>query len=238
MLSSVEAIETTSSLPQGDGSTLSDQRLDFVDNLDKLLKEKLYKRYPEAKIDIISDVQWRSGGLLADIHSISLISESARGEVVFQTKNSQGMVISEGMVSFSAIIPAYIAIRRIQIGEKLSHDMFTVQEVNVASGLGREYRGIIMSTVNHPPDELSQFEPMQTVLEGKYLLTSTVKKVPDIKKGEPVRIKLISKEITLLMVGVAEEPAYLNGPVKVMAQKTKRQLTGRLLSGGIVEVGI
>ena len=42
--------------------------------------------------------------------------------------------------------------------------------------------------------------------------------------------------MSLTTAGTAEEPAYFDAPVRVMAAKTKRELVGKLLAGGVVEV--
>lgn len=203
------------------------------DRIGQVLSAAVAKNYPGARIELASTVRWTRGVSPVSPVSASVISLNARGEVQFSMRDRDAeSAVSEGWASVRAWIPAQVATRRIGPGERLSPELFTVQEVNVASGVPYEYRGVIL-----PVDvAVSGLESRQTILEGQFLVSSAVQKVPDVRKGDLVRIRIQSGELNVSTLGTAEEPAYVNGRVRVIASKTKREFVGQLAPGGVVEV--
>lgn len=195
-----------------------------------VLSAELAKRFPGARIELASPIRWVGTPPAAPV-SAAILAMNPRGEVQF-TARDVASGASEAWVSFRAWVPAQVANRRILPGERLSAESFTVQEVNVATGLGHEYRGVILP----PAVGLSGLESRQTILEGQFLISSAVQKVPDVRKGDLVRIQIRSGALNVSTLGTAEEPGYLNARIRVMASKTKREFVGQLVSGGIVEV--
>jgi flagella basal body P-ring formation protein FlgA len=205
---------------------------------------ELSKRYPGARIELTSAVQWLMvGGATSqnaanspqgEILSVRVGDENARGEVPFsvQSRDESGLRLSWGRVNFAAYVSARIAARRIQPGELVRPDGFLIQDINVAFGPNHEIRGLILQ----PSDALVRVETRQTVLEGQPLLSSEIERVPDIRRGDSVRIELVTGSLTLSTLGTASEPGYLDGQIHVVSQKTKRELIGTLMSGGIVQV--
>ena len=200
-----------------------------ADDLSSLLRNEIAKNYPGARIEIGNNLKLHSE-LPAQIRGIRILSDNARGEIQFLVHGSAQEV--QGSTDFSAMKRTWIAQRRILPGEKLNEQSFLVSEVNVASGLNRESRGIMLPETT----ELTSLEARQTILEGSFPLTTGVQRVPDVRRGDSLRILLTTGDITLSTSGTAQEPAYLDGTVRVLTQKTKRELVGQLKSGGVVEV--
>jgi flagella basal body P-ring formation protein FlgA len=197
-----------------------------------MLRREASKQYPGASVSIDKELHWTRGQLPEDFKNVSIQGETPRGELMFAVSNPNTHRESTGWVGFAAWTPAWFAIRRIHPGEKLTQDMFTRRDVNVASGQGHEYRGVILEA----EAKIDGLEARQTVLEGQFLVSSAVQRTPDIRRGDAVRVQVISNGLALSTLGTAEEPAYLDGNVRVMAGKAKRELLGKLLPGGIVEV--
>jgi flagella basal body P-ring formation protein FlgA len=200
--------------------------------LDSRIKKEISKSYAGARIDLLSDVKWTVGNPLVNPRNILIMSDDGKGNLRFSTTDSQTGSYSEGWISFAAWLPAKVALQRIRPGQALSADLFVTQEVNVSTGQAREYRAVILQD----DLDLARLEATQTILEGQFLLSTGIKRTPDIRRGDTVRIHLISGDLTLTTSGIAEEPAYLSSQVKVMTGKSKRELQGSLLPGGIVEV--
>lgn len=217
-----------SSVPAIASQKLNDAKMISGNPLHARIKRELSKRLPDARLELIGDVRWVSEFGSDVISDLRILEDTAKGDVHFTVNESEG----EGWISFSAWTPAWVAIKRVFPGQKLSSEMFVLQDVNVASGTAREYRGVLL----RKDQELTSLEAKQTVLEGQYALSTAVQRVPDVRKGESVRIQLLSGEVVLNTAGTAEETAYLDGTVRVMIAKTKRQLVGKLRSGGVVEV--
>jgi flagella basal body P-ring formation protein FlgA len=198
------------------------------------LKGELAKKYPGNRIELISEFSVTRGELPTTISHVMYVGESTRGEAQFAVSGRIGEEekVAEGSIRFAAFVPAWIAIHRIHPGQALTNDLFTTQDVNVASGMAAEYRGVILPKTS----DITGLEAKQSILEGQYVLSTSVQRIPDIRRGDAVRVKLISGEITLNTSGTAAEPAYINDQVHVTASKGKRDLTGKLRAGGIVEV--
>jgi flagella basal body P-ring formation protein FlgA len=204
-----------------------------ADSLQEKLKKGIQAKLGSAaaRIEFSSPLRWAKSEAPADeVERVEVLAVNARGEAQFVAKSKDAA--AQGTVSYSAWVPARVATRRVMPGETLHSESFMTQEVNIATGQAYEFRGVIL-----PIDaDVNALESRQTILEGHFLSSSAVRKVPDVRRGDIVRIHLISNGVTLSTLGVAEETGYLNNPLRVMTQKTKRELLGQLSPGRIVEV--
>jgi flagella basal body P-ring formation protein FlgA len=202
------------------------------------IRQEIADAYPGARIEITGPVVWFRGEPPANVSAVRFLGENGRGEGQIEIRglNEDGdvakSVTAEGMVPFSAMVPAHVAIRRVLPGDKLDPDLFLTKSIDVARGQAREMRGILYPGIS----SVAGLEARQTILEGQALTSSAVQKMPDLRRGDSVSIHLISGGLTLTVPGTSEEPGYLDGRVRVLSAKTKRELVGKLQPGGIVEV--
>ncbi len=202
------------------------------DPLPQLVKSELQGKLPSAKIEITGPARWTLGPASGQgISAVRVLGTNAKGEAQIAVKLADGSR-AEGFVPFAAWVPARVAVKRIMPGEVLAQEMFVTQDINVAAGQAYDLRGVILS---HESD-VTGLEARQTILEGAFLTTPAVRKVPDVRKGDSVRIRIQADGVQLSTLGTAEEPGYLNGRVRVLTQKTKREFVGELSAGRIVEV--
>ncbi len=207
----------------------------FVETAQSLVKAGLEQKFPGARIEFTGPLNWKQG--VAPTNHLKLISlaEEGRGLVQFsfsEETEEPGQIQIDGTAAFSAWVPARMPIRRIMPGERLTSEILSDQDVNVASGTGYTYRGVVLpQTV-----ELSNLEARQTLLEGQFVVTTAVQKVPDIRRGDSVQILVKAGLMSVLTQGTAQESAYVNKPVRVLTVKTKRELVGKLDASGTVEV--
>ena len=200
------------------------------------LKVEIGKLYPGARVDIDPEIRWiREESAETQSNTcrlVSVVEDDFKGNIHFLLKEQSLRACADGWVGFEAWVPTQIALRRIHPGEVLNQDYFSPQSTNIAKGQGRDYRGILF------PQKMAinGLEAIQTILEGQFLLTSSVQKMPDIRRGDSVRIQVVSGGLTLSTSGTAEEPGYIDRKIRVMTAKTKRELVGQLKSDGIVEV--
>jgi flagella basal body P-ring formation protein FlgA len=206
------------------------------DAAESLVRQALEKKLAGARIEIIGQVRWSRGQAPERLDSVSLLSENSRGEAIFIAKGRTGDTLrsAEGAIGYAAWVPARVAKRRVLPHETLTDDAFARQELNIASGMGFEYRGVVLPAET----EITRLEARQTIVEGQFLVSSAVQRVPDIRRGDAIRVQLISNGLTLSTLGTAEEPGYIDGQVRVMTTKTKRALAGKLRAGGVVEVNL
>ncbi len=204
--------------------------LDLSGPIYGLLSSRLSQSYPGAHIGFVGQVRWVRGEAPSRVTQVQVLRETGNGDVHFLARGASGD--AEGIIGFSADMKAWAPIRRIMPGEALHAELFKLQDVNTAQGMAREYRGVFLP-VN---SDLETLEARQTLLEGQYTLSTGVQRIPDIKRGDMVRIQMRSGDLMLSTSGQAEEPGYLDGPIRVMIQKSKRTLSGTLVAKGTVEV--
>jgi flagella basal body P-ring formation protein FlgA len=83
---------------------------------------------------------------------------------------------------------------------------------------------------------IANYEAIQTIMEGQFLVTSSFRKVPDVRRGDSIRVNIVSNGLILMALGTSEESGYINHSIRVRTGKTKRELVGKLLPGGVIEV--
>jgi flagella basal body P-ring formation protein FlgA len=199
--------------------------------IEDLLRVELGKKFTNATIDFLPGSTFPSGRDDLTLRQVRILSEAGTGTADYSALYSDGSS-ALGQVRFSAMVPTFVALKRVHPGEKLSRGDFQIQSVNVAQGLAYQYRGIMLK----PVDKIDGLQARQTILEGQYPLSSGVERVPDIRRGDAVELKIFSGEIQLSTMGLVQEPGYMNQSVRVLTQKSKKELVGKLKSGGIVEV--
>ena len=195
------------------------------------LKNELANSYGGARIEIVPPVQWVKGLAREEVKSLSLLNDDGRGNIHFSVISAEGY-LSEGWVNFRAWVSARIATRRLHLGDVINPENFTTQEANVAAGPAHEYRGVLFPT----KDPLSGLEAIQTILEGQYLTSSAVRRIPDIRRGDSLQVKLISGDLILSTSGISEESGYINQQIRVRTGKAKKEISGLLLPGRQIEV--
>lgn len=201
--------------------------------LAEALKAELSREFPGAKIDLLGPPRWLGGGVVESIASLSVDAHQGKGQARIFAQTEEGARV-EGVAAFVARTRCYSVTRRISPAEKLSSENLKLKEVDLASGSTHEMRGLILTEDTH----VDRLEARQTFLSGQCLTSNGVQRIPDVRRGDTVKIRLISSGLSVVTLGIAEEPAYVNGALRVMASKTKRQLLGKLLPDGLVEVGL
>lgn len=199
--------------------------------LDDLVRAELVKRFHDSTIEFLPGSTFPSGRDDLVLKQVRILSESGTGTADYSAIYSDGST-AIGQVRFSAMVPTFVALKRVHPGEKLSRGDFQVQPINVAQGLAYQYRGVMLGA----KEKIDGLQARQTILEGQYPLSSGVERIPDIRRGDPVELKIVSGEIQLSTMGQVQEPGYLNQNVRVLTQKAKKELVGKLKAGGIVEV--
>lgn len=190
----------------------------------RLIEIELSRRFSGAEIRI-EEILSENG--IPSPQSFTFVSENPQGTAHFEAADR-----TKFSVRFAAYQAALIPEARLLFGQKLAEGRVSPRELNVTSGSNRELRGLFLQ----PGTDLNAYQSRQTLLEGQPILKSGVEKIPEIKRGESVRVQVISAGMELSTTGKAEEPAGLGDSVRVMIQKTKKVLTGKLKEGRVVEV--
>jgi len=191
------------------------------------------------RVEIIQTVSIMPAQPVDDAESATVLEENSRGEARLLVRGWRGAegaariaAQAEYRVRFAAWALSWVASRRVAPGEALKTDVLRVQEVNIAEGLAHEYRGILLS----PTEDLARLEARQTLVEGGFVTTAAVRRTPDLRRGDAVRLEVFSGDIRLSTQANALEPASINQAVRVQTQKSKREMVGTLRDGSVVEV--
>ena len=142
---------------------------------------------------------------------------------------------SASIMSFSCVplvVSVRVALRRILPCEKLSPEFFAVQELKLLSQPAFEYRSVIYPSTQ----EVMGFEARQTILDGQFLTSAQIQKIPRIKRGDTVQLQIHSGNLVLSVPATATEPGYANGKLRIFTNKTKREFSGEHTEEGTVEV--
>ncbi len=199
--------------------------------IETLLRGEIAKRFNGALIEFLPGSTYPSGRDDLVLSQVRILSESGTGTADYSAIYSDGST-AVGQVHFSAMVPTFVALKRVHPGDKLSRGDFQIQPINIASGLAYQYRGVMLGT----KEKIDGLQARQTILEGQYPLSSGVERVPDIRRGDPVELRIVSGDIQLSTMGQVQEPGYLNQSVRVLTQKSKKELVGKLREGGVIEV--
>ena len=210
-----------------------------VETEEILLKTQaeLVKRYPGARVEI--DPQFVIPERIHDvlkIQRLTLLAESGKGTAEFMVYSATETNIqpqsAQLTVKFSAWQEVPIANRRIRPMEALDASAFQSETVDLATGAAHAYRSIILS-INSKWEGL---EARQTILEGQYPLSTAVQKIPVIRRGQEIPIRLLSNDLVITTTGTADEPGDIGALIHVTAKKTKKQLSGIVSADQVVEV--
>ncbi len=205
----------------------------FADSMSDQVKHELQKRNPDASKIEINFVQDPGIKVSADQFKVSIVEDVGPSEVEFRVIDKViGNTIGIARAKYSIWKKAAVAKKRILPGEKISSESFLLEEVLVSQGMAREFRGVMISD----SELLHEVESRQTILENQYITTTAVRRIPDVRKGDGVTIKLSSGEVQLSTPGIAEEASYLNNTIHVLSIKSKKVLVGTLIDRNLVEV--
>ncbi len=206
------------------------------------LVEKLGSTEQEPEIRFPSIKKLASNPSFAEvikIKNVRLREERANGIasfdvacLVLSSSGTEKQITKLIHLPFEAWVMVPVASRRIFPNSRLKAEDFKIQLVNIATGSGREYRGILAS----PKTQFIKVQTKQTILEGQFLITSALQREPDVRRGEMVRLELISGDLSLTTQGIAQEPGAIGDRIHVLSAKTKKEVSGVVREDRTVEV--
>lgn len=194
--------------------------------LNILIQNQLQKRNPDARIELDGKIVWTRGQAPKRVSQLTFLGDNARGVARFRVNQS------EFKVAYSAFLEVPVAIARITPRTRLRHDLFETRVINLARGSARIYRGNILSTTT----SFHNLEARQTILPGNFVLASAVKPIPVVRRGDTVRVLIKAQGIVLSTSGRAQEEGSDGNKIRILTSATKRELSGKVLPTGSVEV--
>jgi flagella basal body P-ring formation protein FlgA len=219
--------------PVRDGSSLSDR-------LSTLIRVALTEKIAGAEIRIPALGKLFSKAPMsefAEIKKIHLLEDRANGTALFEVlgvSQDQRDLREVVQTPYEAWKRAAVAVRRIYPNTKLRNEDFRIQEVNVATGVPREFRGVMLP----PETKFDGLQTKQSILENQFAIVSAIERQPDIRKGDTVKLELSSGDLTLTTQALVEESALVGERVRVMTLKSKKEIIGRVKPDHSVEVAL
>ena len=200
--------------------------------INKILSEK----NPNAEIKIPNLEKLVKSPEIAAISSLSdirLVEDRSNGTAVFELTSSDGSS-TKIQTPYQAWVRVPVATHRIYPNTKLKKEDFKISAINVATGVAHDYRGAMIGS----EVKLDQMESKQTILEGQFVVINAVQRLPDVRKGDMVKLELSSGDLTLTTAAVIQENAAIGERVHVLTAKTKREMIGKVLEDHSVEVSL
>lgn len=200
-------------------------------SLDSLLKKELSKQFPNAEIELEAHSMRDLRDLAGNIATVDVLSKTNKGDAFVRVETDQ--VSREVWIKFSAWIEGLESQRRIMPKETIQARDFSPKRIDVATGYYSEFKNWIVPAKN---PEIDKTEAKQTILPKTFLLSTQVEKIPDIRRGDTVKVELISRGLRVSTYGVAQEPGYLTNKIRILTKTSKKELVGKILDSGLVEV--
>ena len=211
------------------------------DRLSSLMSKTLEEKIAHAEVKIPSLEQAIENSEIEkyeEVKSVRLMEDRPNGIAVFEVigREDEKEVSQVLQTPYEAWVKVPVATHRIYPSTKLKNEDFRTQSINVASGTPREYRGIMISAEDRAASELDRMESKQTILEGQFVVSSALQRQPDIRKGETIKLELVSGELTLTTQAVLQESGSVGDRVRVLTLKTKKEIVGKIKDDHSVEV--
>lgn len=208
------------------------------DQLNQRFKKALEDRIPGAEIRLPSLEKICSEAPLknySEISTVRLVEDRPQGVALFEVSglSSDGKERTDLVQTpYSAWRKVLTAVHRIYPNTKLKNEDFKIQEVNVASGSPREYRGVMVPAET----EMTGQQSRQTILENQFVVMSAIEKQPELRKGDMVRLDLSSGDLTLSTQATVSEAGSVGDRIRVITQKSKKEVVGTIREDHSVEV--
>ena len=198
--------------------------------LQKILSEKIQNA--EIRIPSLEKlVKTPEVSAISTLSSVRLSEDRPNGIAVFELNSTDG-ASTKIQTPYQAWVKIPVAVHRIYPNTRLKKEDFRVDSVNVATGPAREYRGVLVYDIAN----IDRMETRQTILEGQFVVSNAVQKQPDLRKGETVKLELISGDLVLSTSAMVEENGSVGDKVHVLTLKTKKDLLGVIREDRTIEV--
>lgn len=166
-----------------------------------------------------------------DLSSITFVYGPVAGRAAYAYKSGE-QDSRHCVVSHKAYRKGFVSKRRYRPGEVLTQQDFEAREIDVAQFLPFEAKQEYLDQ----PLQDGAYEAYATILEGRPLLASQVKAAPKFRKGDRVRLEIISGGVHLETSGVAQEIGYVAQPLRVRMHSNLKEVTGVVTPDGRVKI--
>ncbi len=202
---------------------------DGASALKALIESELIKLNQGARIEMVGDTRVTSGEVTAGpIRDFAFMGDDSKGNARFRVS---GAVVE---VEYHAWIKLPVPTRMIRPGEKIQLSDFRYQTEDLSRGMTRELRGNFVTSM----DAFGEIQARQTIPVGSYVTLAMLEHVPLVRRGDILRVLLGTNGLTVSTSGRAQESGEQGRMIRVITEASKRELVGKVLPSGTVEVSL
>ncbi len=217
-------------------STFSAHAFESSPILTSKIHKALIERIPYAEIRLPNLEKLSKSdeiNALSDIATVRVVEERGNGMAVLDLTSSEGTSVRI-QTPYQALITVPVANRKLLPNTKIKKEDFRIETVNVAISPAKEYRG----TIVREESNLQNSETRQTILEGQFVLSSSIQRSPDLRKGETIKLQMVSGDLSLTTAALVLESGSIGEQVRVLTSRTKKEVVGTVKGDHSVEVNL
>ncbi len=201
------------------------QEIDVVSGWQRRVMVERSSRDPDARI-VVEAVD----PPIEENSDFTLIGEGAPGVLRFQKQSKTAIeAIDVHFRTFKKVLRPRLSIAA---GTALTPDLFEKIEIETTRGMAQQQQHQMIPEST----DLKAYEARWTLGKGQTLVDSQIAKIPLIRRGETLKLRVSTGDIHIMTSARAEQNASIGDVVRVTAVKTKREFSGRLVESGLVEV--
>jgi flagella basal body P-ring formation protein FlgA len=114
----------------------------------------------------------------------------------------------------------------IRLGQVITENDFELREVDVS---------FVQDGVPSPKEVIER-AASRLITAGEPIFFKDVKKIPDLFRGQTVKILVGTEEFEITTLGVAEEDGNLGDRIRVRSESIKKTVTGKIVEKGTVKI--
>jgi flagella basal body P-ring formation protein FlgA len=191
-------------------------------------------------VEVKGDLEWTSQPVLKnEFESVGQVQFEKEGvaKVEILGRDLSGGFKTTAKLSIAAYASILKTERKVLPGEILTEKNTVVDEIDFALPENKPFKGQIV----HPEKaEYSSFQgryrAKQTLLPGQPIPTYGIEKIPDMERGQKLRLSIISNGLKLETSGTAMEPGNIGALIKVLSDKNKKEFSAKIKSASEAEV--
>jgi len=204
------------------------------DDLLNAVREAILKKFAWKPEDIMVEPAGPVGGLKVPKGEVSLKAEAASELRPSGTTTAPVEILLDGRHYKSVPVTVRVKV----MGDVLvaSRELARHQEINPGD-IRCERRELISPIAAAlKPEDLSGKRTTRTIPAGRIITPECVEEIPAVSAGDKVTIQVTVGAVRATLTGIARTSAQVGQTIRVISVDTKKELAGKVIDKGIVEV--
>lgn len=201
------------------------------------LKEQIGERYPDSEITLLKATapsDWNKEEFQNWTTRQFYEKSPGQGELILEKENKTIVVKLE----FRANRDILVASKRVFPKSTLSPTIFSIKNVDVTRSPYREINAAIPLKAQTPEFFNGKYETIHTTLPGQPLVLTNIVKRPDVKKGEWLKLEILSGPVRLTASAEVLESGNINDSVRVKIKGQTQETVARIKTEQSLEISL